>query len=45
MVTSLQAALQPLWLEEAWKIKFLSPEGFATIREIVGDIIVYATVL
>ena len=26
-------------LEEAWNISFLSPEGFATIQEIVGDIV------
>ncbi len=26
-------------LEEAWNIDFLSPEGFATIKEIVGDIV------
>jgi hypothetical protein len=26
-------------LEEAWNINFLSPEGFAIIQEIVGDIV------
>ena len=26
-------------LEEAWNIDFLSPEGFATIKEIIGDIV------